>query len=210
MRMIERVARALARMAERGYEFESRESIKKILGKLGLSESAVDRIYIEFKNESSRDVYEDTRPSERVLLLPHCMMHQEGCRATQVDTGYECGQCGRCELEELTELAEEMGYDHFIVPGGSMVRKIVDRNDYEAAVGVACFPELMDANRYLEKNGVKMMMAKLDDDGCFMTSVSVGEVERLMRMGGEDLEQEGSLDDAFDEELISIAEESDV
>jgi len=181
--MIERLARKLARMAEKGYEFESRESIKRFMSKMGFSETSVDRVYLEFKNELSRDTFEATNLSERVLLLPHCMMDTDHCEAERIGMGYECGKCGRCDLEGLTVLAEEFGYDHYIVPGGSMVRKIVEDMDYEVAIGVACFPELIDANRYMEKNGMKMLMAELNEDGCFMTSVHVPEVERLMRMG---------------------------
>lgn len=181
--MIERVAKRLARMAERGYEFESRESIKKIMNKMGFSEASVDRVYLEFKNEMARETYEATDVSDRVLLLPHCMMDMDQCEATRVDMGYECGRCGECDLDPLTELAEELGYDHFIVPGGSMVRKIVEEMHYEVAIGVACFPELIDVNRYVEKHGMKLMMAELNEDGCFMTSVHVPEVERLLRMG---------------------------
>lgn len=181
--MIERVAKKLARMAERGYEFESRESIKGIIARMGFSEESVDRIYLEFKNEVARDAVEGTDIENRVLLLPHCMMDPDCCEAERVELGFECANCGGCDLDPITERADEMGYDHFIVPGGSMVRKIVDENDYDVAIGVACFPELVEANRFMEKNGVRMTMAQLDDDGCFMTDVNVPDVERLMEMG---------------------------
>lgn len=170
-------------MAEKGYEFESRESIKKIMNRMGFSEASVDRVYLEFKNELVRDSYEATEVSDRVLLLPHCMMDVDVCEAERIDMGYDCRECGGCDLEDLTRLAEELGYDHYIVPGGSMVRKIVEEMDYEVAVGVACFPELVDANKYLERNGMRMMMAELNEDGCFMTSVHVPDVERLLRTG---------------------------
>ncbi|MBS1263525.1 MAG: hypothetical protein MAG715_00708 [Methanonatronarchaeales archaeon] len=173
-------------MVERGYEFEGRESIKSILARMGFSEYSVDRVYLEVKNELSREKFEETRVPDRVLLLPHCMMDADGCEARCVEVGYECGNCGRCDLDEVTGIAEGLGYDHFIVPGGSMVRKIVDEMDYSVAVGVACFPELIDANRYLERNGMRLLMVELDEDGCFMTGVRVSEVERILRMGIDD------------------------
>ena len=75
---------------------------------------------------------------ENLIFLPHCLRSQD-CKARLDANGYNCINCGKCEIGGFKKQAEEAGYHVFIVPGASMVKKIVkEHGSAEMIIGVAC------------------------------------------------------------------------
>lgn len=86
----------------------------------------------------------NVHPSERVLLLPHCLRNAKKCRATSDENGLNCTQCtSGCQVNQLRAVAMQLGYRGVcIAPGGGLAQKYVKSKRPAAIVAVACDKEL--------------------------------------------------------------------
>jgi len=87
--------------------------------------------------------------------------------------------------ERLKDEAEERGYKVYIVPGGSLVKKIIQTylKDVEKIVGVACEEEIGLARDYLKKSQIlanKMFAIELSTNGCKNTTVDLEKVLNVL------------------------------
>lgn len=102
--------------------------------------------------------------SERLLFLPHCL-------------NKDCSK-------KLIKEGGERGYKVYIVPGSSMVEKILSKYDnIDKIVGIACGKELelaMEYTSHLSVKGVKIEKVKLSKDGCKNTEVNLEEVLKIL------------------------------
>ena len=69
---------------------------------------------------------------EKVLLLPHCCRKymDSRCKAkfNKEVSSYICSHCSRdCLANKATKLGKDRGYKVFILPGGSCIRKILEK-----------------------------------------------------------------------------------
>ena len=118
------------------------------------------------------------RTKKRVLLLPHCARKymDSRCKAKfHPDLAYyECMHCSPdCRVNQASKLAEEKGYDVYILPGGSCVKKILSRKRYDGVVGVACCEEIKLAGEFLEKLNMPAQAVPLIKNGCAETKFSM-------------------------------------
>jgi hypothetical protein len=124
-----------------------------------------------------------TAPSERVLLLPHCLRPSETCAGKYSKDGLICDEnCTEpCAIRVLQQAALEQGYKGVCVaPGGSMVLRFVQRTMPDAIVAVACEKELELGLRGVEEmvqdGKVEMpsiTVIPLSKEGCVDTEVDV-------------------------------------
>jgi hypothetical protein len=174
----------IARLMALGADLSSRAAIKRALSFMGESEAdeLVDQVYVSVKNSAGRSDFSDTPVEKRALFLPQCLRNPEKCEAKLTERGYSCMKCGSCVINEIIEYAEALGYRNiYIVPGGSMVIKILREVDIEAAVGVACYPELSEAVERLM--GYKLQAVPLTKAGCVNTEVDTEKVKRVLSLG---------------------------
>ncbi len=87
--------------------------------------------------------------------------------------------------ERLKDEAEERGYEVYVVPGGSLIRKIVQTylGDIEKIVGVACKEEIGLAIDYLERYSIldnKVFTVELSSNGCKNTTVNLEKVLNVL------------------------------
>lgn len=135
-----------------------------------------DLIDIYVKNLSQKEAFLKTQ--KRALLLPHCSRKymDNRCKATfdKKFSSYRCGHCSKnCLINKATKLGEKKGYDVYILPGGSCIRKILDKNNYEGIVGVACCEEIQLAFNYLKKMDILWQGVPLIKNGCSGTRFSL-------------------------------------
>ena len=129
-------------------------------------------------------------PSDRVLLLPHCLRQTGNCRATYDSRGLLCAGCSPdCYVNILHNAALELGYRGVCVaPGGRLAVKFVREQQPKAVVAVACEKELQEGIQ-----GVKalaglevtplIIVIPLLKDGCVDTAVDVKEALSIIRTG---------------------------
>ncbi|HWC88138.1 MAG TPA: DUF116 domain-containing protein, partial [Pirellulales bacterium] len=107
----------------------------------------------------------------RLLLLPHCLKHAEGCPAEYDDFGLDCRRCGACSIADFRSKAEELGYKVLVAEGSPIVLKIIVSGYIDAIVGVACLNVLEKAIDKILLAGIPCMAVPLLSSDCRNTSV---------------------------------------
>ena len=62
----------------------------------------------------------------RFIFMPQCVRSPE-CPAKLTPEGIRCIACGRCRVGEAKKIAEGLGYQFFIVPGSSFIKRIIKK-----------------------------------------------------------------------------------
>jgi len=83
----------------------------------------------------------------RMLLLPHCLKHAEGCPADYDEFGLDCEKCGACSIADYKVRAEQLGYKVLVAEGSPIVLKIIVSGHIDAILGVACLNVLRKGDR---------------------------------------------------------------
>jgi len=159
-----------------GADLSTRNTLKAALKVLGIKPENIDKFYVELKNSINRDVFAEIPAKEKILFLPQCLRNGN-CKAKMGKYGYECRDCCSCKAFRIKTYAEGLGYRVFIVPGGSMVLKIIEEFKPKAVAGIACLKELVLAmeNIKLPCQGIELFR-----DGCRETDVSLDEVHSVL------------------------------
>ena len=115
----------------------------------------------------------------KLVFLPHCLRSTE-CKAALKEEGYECLSCGKCRIWEFQKKAKEKEYKVYIVPGASMIKKILKNYDSpEVVIGVACDTEIREGAKLMKKMKINAKSLKLTKDGCVNTEV---DFDKLIKM----------------------------
>lgn len=143
---------------------------KKFAGNVGVDEKIVDQIGVEVRNKVNEKSFKQIDNNDKVLILPHCLRSPK-CEAKLDSTGLHCTDCDRCVIGVLKNKAEDKGYNVFIIPGSTFLKKIVQENEFKAVLGIACYQDLNLAMMNLSKfpcQGVPLLK-----DGCVCTKVDI-------------------------------------
>jgi geranylgeranyl pyrophosphate synthase len=144
---------------------------RRILEEFQLPEGYVGWTMVVLSSEFWRDQVAAVPPSRRLLLLPHCLKHAEGCPADYDQFGLDCKKCGACSIADFRAIAEEMGYKVLVAEGSPIVMKIIISGYVDAIVGVACLNVLEKAIDKVLLAGVPCMAVPLLSSDCRNTSV---------------------------------------
>ncbi|MBS3057322.1 MAG: DUF116 domain-containing protein [Candidatus Diapherotrites archaeon] len=178
-----KIKESVAGLIDSGAHVNAAESTKFLAKKLGLPERLVNYTHTEIRNKLNESRYISVPFGERVLFVPQCLRNSQKCKAVLGDEGWICKECGNCKIYSLAKIAEKYGYSrHFIVPGGSMVKKLIEKYRPSAVLGVACFNEVNMAMDNLQGSAVAHQAVLLLRDGCKDTDVNVDEVEEKLRL----------------------------
>ena len=142
-----------------------------------------DLVDIHFKNISERERFQKTR--KRALFLPHCSRkYMDGrCQAIFDEDvpSYSCAKCSPdCLVNKSTELGKKMGYDVYVLPGGTCLPTILERNAYEGVVGVACSQELKQVEELLNHRDLPSQAVFLVKNGCANTKFNLDSLEEVL------------------------------
>jgi geranylgeranyl pyrophosphate synthase len=151
-----------------------------ILQELAQPEGYVGWTMVILAGEFWRDQVAATPPERRLLLLPHCLKHAEGCPADYDEFGLDCRQCGACSIADYRGIAEEMGYKVLVAEGSPIVLKIIVSGYVDAIVGVACLNVLEKAIDKILLAGIPCMAAPLLSSDCRNTSVDEDWVQEMI------------------------------
>ena len=116
----------------------------------------------------------------RLLLLPHCLKHAEGCPADYDEFGLDCRKCGACSVADFKTKAEDLGYKVLVSEGTPIVLKIIVSGHVDAIVGVACLNVLEKALDKILLAGIPCVAAPLLSSNCRSTSVDDDWVSELI------------------------------
>lgn len=180
------IAKAIMSLIEKVAEKKSLVNVIFELGelalRLGIDEKELMRIYIDAANRRDYDKFVRVDYSDRILLLPHCLRSRD-CPAKMSELGYTCLNCGRCSISELKEYAERLGYKGiYILPGGTLVERILLKVKPKAVIGVACYKECVLGHMILLKLGIIGQAVPLLRDGCIDTIVDTNRIKQVLKL----------------------------
>lgn len=131
-------------------------------------------------------------PSQRVLLISHCLRNSKICKAISEEDGLKCLSCDpSCQVNAIQKKAKELNYKGIcIAPGGSMALRFVKNNRPHAIAAVACMKELEEGIESvkrissLDDNQIPpILIVPLTKEGCVNTEVDVGLVIEKLSLG---------------------------
>ncbi len=107
----------------------------------------------------------------RMLLLPHCLKHADGCPAEYDEFGLDCERCGACSIADYKVRAEQLGYKVLVAEGSPVVLKIIVSGHIDGILGVACLNVLEKAIDKVLLAGVPSYAVPLHSGDCKNTSL---------------------------------------
>jgi geranylgeranyl pyrophosphate synthase len=153
---------------------------EELLRSLGMSEQYLGFTMVALSNEFWREQVQAIDFKRRLLLLPHCLKHAEGCPADYDEFGLDCRKCGACDIADFKVKAEDLGYKVLVSEGTPIVLKIIVSGHVDAIVGVACLNVLEKALDKVLLAGVPCVAAPLLSSNCRSTSVDQDWVVELI------------------------------
>ncbi len=142
-----------------------------------------DLIEIQLANLENREKF--ARTKKRALFLPHCARKylDSRCKARfdEKNSTYICASCSRdCLINRATRLAKKLGYDVYVVAGGSCIPGIIKKHGYRGVVGVACPHEIKLAYEMLKNENLALQAVFLHKNGCANTKFDLEELKRVL------------------------------
>ncbi len=107
----------------------------------------------------------------RLLLLPHCLKHADGCPAEYDEFGLDCERCGACSIADYKVRAEQLGYKVLVAEGSPIVLKIIVSGHVDGILGVACLNVLEKAIDKVLLAGVPSYAVPLHSGDCKNTKL---------------------------------------
>ncbi len=153
---------------------------EQLLMHLGLGEQYLGFAMVCLSNEFWREQVQAIDFKRRLLLLPHCLKHAEGCPADYDEFGLDCRKCGACSVADFKTKAEDLGYKVLVSEGTPIVLKIIVSGHVDAIVGVACLNVLEKAFDKVLLAGIPCVAAPLLSSNCRSTSVDEDWVAELI------------------------------
>jgi len=172
----ERLDRLNEEVSQKGEKdlLEVRRDIEATRGKIGRKEDEIEHL---------REKIEDTQDETRRLFSRKEDLEERAESAKEdVEEKQLAMDTIQAEIDEknaeIGEVEEALGdeADIYMVPGGGIIRKILSERNYDAVVGIACFPELELGKKLTGRMDVASQMVPLNEDGCQDTSVDVDRV----------------------------------
>src|SRR5690242_2922005 len=147
---------------------------------MSLSEDHLGFAMVCLSNEFWREQVQAIDFKRRLLLLPHCLKHAEGCPADYDEFGLDCRKCGACSVADFKTKAEDLGYKVLVSEGTPIVLKIIVSGHVDAIVGVACLNVLEKAFDKILLAGIPCVAVPLLSSNCRSTSVDEDWVAELI------------------------------
>jgi len=144
---------------------------EELLRSLGLGMQYTGFTAVCLSNEFWREQLMAVDFSRRLLLLPHCLKHAEGCPADYDEFGLDCRKCGACSVADFKTRAEDLGYKVLVAEGTPIVLKIIVSGHIDGIVGVSCLNVLEKAIDKVLQVGVPSIAVPLLSSNCKDTSV---------------------------------------
>ncbi len=142
-----------------------------LLNEMGLPEKYLGFTAVMIGNAIWRRQFLATPFERRMLLLPHCLKHAEGCPAEYTEFGLDCERCGACSIADYKVKAEQLGYKVLVAEGSPIVLKIIVGGYVDAILGVACLNVLEKAIDKVLIAGVPSYAVPLHSGDCHNTSL---------------------------------------
>lgn len=144
---------------------------RQLLSRLGLEDKYVGFVAVLIGNFFWKRQFLAIPFERRLLLLPHCLKHAEGCPADYDEFGLDCETCGACSIADYKVRAEKLGYKVLVAEGSPIVLKIIVSGYVDGILGVACLNVLEKAIDKVLIAGVPSYAIPLHSGDCKNTTL---------------------------------------
>lgn len=163
------------------FDLSAKDIKLKVMNLFSVSERDASLILIHAKNERNRPAV--LAAKKRIAFIPHCVRSPRrltagNCRATFDADGYHCKRCDSiCQVELLTD---KLKIPLYVVPGSTMLFRIILRERPDAVIGFGCIREVEDGIKACEKMGIPVLGVPLMNEGCFKTLLNFDEARDIL------------------------------
>ncbi len=140
----------------------------------------VEGYFVRLNNNSVRRCSTRLKPSELLILLPHCIQWWE-CPNKITSTVGNCKRCGKCGMDTLMEIAEKYGVAIEVATGGGGALRVLQEHAPKGVVAVACEHEMVDGIRDALPRPVLAVLNERPEGPCKNTVVDPVKVESAIR-----------------------------
>lgn len=144
--------------------------IKSLFWLAKADDSIVDDVGIRLRNYINRDKFMRVPPQGRFVFMPQCIRSSD-CQAKLTPEGIRCVDCGKCGIGEAKRFAEGIGYQFFVVPGSSFIKRIMKKHKPRAIVGVGCQMEIKEGLDLCHRYDIPAVGVPLSQAGCVSTTL---------------------------------------
>jgi len=144
---------------------------RKLLADLGQPEKYLGFAMVMIGNFFWKKQFLALPFNRRMLLLPHCLKHADGCPADYDEFGLDCEKCGACSIADYKVRAEQLGYKVLVAEGSPVVLKIIVSGHIDGILGVACLNVLEKAIDKVLIAGVPSYAIPLHSGDCKNTTL---------------------------------------
>ena len=144
---------------------------RKLLEQLGQPEGYLGFAMVLVGNAFWKQQFLAIPFERRLLLLPHCLKHADGCPADYDEFGLDCEKCGACSIADYKVRAEQLGYKVLVAEGSPIVLKIIVSGHVDGILGVACLNVLEKAIDKVLLAGVPSYAVPLHSGDCKNTKL---------------------------------------
>ncbi len=152
-----------------------------LLGRtLGITKEKVWASFIKVNNKLVASSGKRYRPSEILLLMPHCL--QRSVCDVRLTYGVEnCKRCGKCPILGLLDLSLKYGVHMAIATGGTIARRIVVQKRPKIILAVACERDLSSGIQDTYPLPVFGILNDRPFGPCLDTQVALNRLEAAMQ-----------------------------
>lgn len=171
---IKQASEVYARTLDRSRPFTRKELEahgRKLLEQLGKPEGYLGFAMVLIGNFFWKRQFLALPFNRRMLLLPHCLKHADGCPAEYDEFGLDCEKCGACSIADYKVRAEQLGYKVLVAEGSPVVLKIIVSGHIDGILGVACLNVLEKAIDKVLLAGVPSYAVPLHSGDCKNTTL---------------------------------------
>jgi hypothetical protein len=152
-----------------------------IIGKMfHIDSDKIKSSFVETNNDLVRSRALKVKPSQILLLVPHCLQNNDCPHKITVKID-NCLRCGDCPVKGLLELRDSYGINIGMAAGGTLARKYVQEYRPRAIVAIACERDLTSG--ILDTNPIPVLGVTNERPygPCFNTQVKTAGVEDAIR-----------------------------
>lgn len=133
-------------------------SFSSLLEKIGVKYDIV-----KVANDYYREAFSKVPIRDIAVMLPHCLIDIRCSAKFSKEDGILCNKCGLCRCGEIKEICEEKGVQFYITSSTGFTKRLVQRKEIKAAIGVVCTYELKKGlrNEKIALKGVKLKGTKI-------------------------------------------------
>ncbi len=146
---------------------------------LGISKEKIRTSFVHVNNSFIRSLKKKLKPSDILLLLPHCLQNSD-CLIRLTFDIQKCEKCGKCDIKELCNIIKKFGIKAAIATGGTLARKIVIENKPKFIIAVACDRDLVDGMREVFPVPIFGVLNQRPHGPCIDTKVDTKKIDQAL------------------------------